>query len=81
MKPNQVTPEIIENYKNRNLISYAVMAEKMNYNKYNFYNNLHHLRQGVNVIKFRIKVAEYFNDRNITLEELRWNAEEHLQQN
>lgn len=81
MKPNQVTPEIIENYKNRNLISYAEMAEKMGYGRINFYNNLHHLRQGMSAIKFRKKVAEFFNDRNITLEELKWNAEEHLQQN
>jgi len=71
MKPIEVTPEIIENYKNKNLISYAEMAEKMGYEKYNFYNNLHHLRQGVGVIKFRKKIAEFFNDRNITLEELK----------
>lgn len=70
MKPVEVTPEIIENYKNKNLVSYTIMAKKMGYSRENFYNNLHHLRQGMSAIKFRIKVAEYFNDRNITLEDL-----------
>ena len=71
MKPIEVTAEIIENYKNRTLTSYTEMADKMGYGRINFYNNLHHLRQGMSAIKFRKKVAEYFNDRNITLEELR----------
>ena len=71
MKPTEVTPKIIENYKNRELVSYAMMAEKMGYSRTTFYSNLHHLRKGISVIKFRKKVAEFFNDRNITMEELR----------
>jgi hypothetical protein len=70
MKPIDITPELIQNYKKRTLVSYKQLARMVNYNYKTFMSTLHFMRQGEPCYKLRKTLATYFNENNISKEEL-----------
>lgn len=68
--PSEITYKMIRNYRFRKRVKYHEMAKGMGISPATFSTNLQNLKRNKPVFKFCERIAEYFNQNNITKEEI-----------